>query len=373
MIDMYRAPRGCRRISFPSARVPESLQQQGANDMNTENKLARLMRNSGPARVLVPIGIILIVFGIIMFLFRPAGELVETVGTVTSVTEATTDGDGKEYDVGFSYTVDGREYQNVFPNLTGTFSIGDAIKVFYDSENPGNVANTKNGGFIAPVLIILGVLAIAYGISRSARAFKKSADLDQTAPGAGAPPVDFHGFKTAPGVTEYYCRFDGNNLKPGYIIEDAARAVLFEGTMTKNALVGARTFTFTDHTTGSVKEHEVGHIVTESFNDEYFSASSSFKFDGKNIWDVLHERGLRLSTDLRSRFPNISYDVSRNGRPFARIEACSKYVHEDEEAQHKLVLPIGRYYYRFWTDSSDFETLFLTIFAVSESEQTIVE
>ena len=95
--------------------------------------------------------------------------------------------------------------------------------------------------------------------------------------------------------------------------------------------------------------------------------------DGKNIWDVLHERGLRLSTDLRSRFPNISYDVSRNGRPFARIEACSKYVHEDEEAQHKLVLPIGRYYYRFWTDSSDFETLFLTIFAVSESEQTMVE
>ena len=122
-----------------------------------------------------------------------------------------------------------------------------------------------------------------------------------------------------------------------------------------------------------MKEHEVGHIVTESFNDEYFSASSSFKFDGKNIWDVLHERGLRLSTDLRSRFPNISYDVSRNGRPFARIESCSKYVHEDEEAQHKLVLPIGRYYYRFWTDSSDFETLFLTIFAVSESEQTIVE
>ena len=64
--------------------------------MNTENKLARLMRNSGPARVLVPIGIILIVFGIIMFLFRPAGELVETAGTVTSVTEATADGDGKE-------------------------------------------------------------------------------------------------------------------------------------------------------------------------------------------------------------------------------------------------------------------------------------
>ena len=193
---------GIRRFLFRP--IPESSLQQGANDMNTENKLARLMRNSGPARVLVPIGIILIVFGIVMFLFRPAGELVETVGTVTSVTEATADGDGKEYDVGFSYTVDGKEYQNVFSNLTGTFSIGDAIKVFYDSENPGNVANTKSGGFIAPVLIILGVLAIAYGISRSARAFKKSAELDQTAPGAGAPPVDFHGFKWLIQTTDYY-------------------------------------------------------------------------------------------------------------------------------------------------------------------------
>ena len=168
--------------------VLQSLQQQGANDMNTENKLTRLMRNSGPARVLVPIGIILIVFGIIMFLFRPAGELVETVGTVTSVTEATADGDGKEYDVGFSYTVDGREYQNVFPNLTGTFSIGDAIKVFYDSENPGNVANTKSGGFIAPVLIIFGVLAIAYGISKSARAFKRAPSSTRPLPGPAHPP-----------------------------------------------------------------------------------------------------------------------------------------------------------------------------------------
>ena len=341
--------------------------------MNMENKLARLLRNSGPARVLVPIGILLIIFGIIMLGMKPTGELVETVGTVTSVTEVSTGSDKKEYDVDFSFSVNGTEYHNTFSNLVGTYNVGDAVKVFYDSENPNFVANTKNGGFIAPVMIILGVLAVVYGIMRSVKAFRKSAELGKTAPGKGSPPVDFQGFKTAPGVTEYYCRFDGNNLKPGYIVEDADRAVLFEGTMTKNALVGARTFTFTDHTTGSVREHEVGHVVTETFNDEFFSASSSFKFDGKNIWDVLHERGLRLSTDVRSIFPNVAYDVSRSGWPFARIESCSRFVHEEEEAEHTLALPVGRYYYRFWTDSSDMETLFLAIFAVSETEQTMVE
>ena len=340
--------------------------------MNTENRLARLLRNSGPARVFVPIGIILIVFGIIMIGLKPAGELVETVGTVTSVTEAAASGDKKQYDVAFTYTVDGREYSNVFPNLFGTYSPGDAIKVFYDSENPGNVANTGNGGIIAPAAIILGVFAIAYGLTRSVRAFRKSAELERTASGRPAA-ADFRDFKSAPGVTEYYCRYDGNTLKPGYIVEDADRNVLFEGTMTKNALIGARIFTFADRTTGTVREHEVGHVVTETYNDEAFSASSWFKFDGKNIWDVLHERGLRLSADLRSMFPNVAYDVSRDGRAFARIETCSRYVHEDEEAEHGFSLPVGRYYYRFWTDSSDLETIFLAIFAVSETEQAVVE
>ena len=36
--------------------------------MNFANKFARFMRNSGPARVLIPIGIILIVFGAAAFI-----------------------------------------------------------------------------------------------------------------------------------------------------------------------------------------------------------------------------------------------------------------------------------------------------------------
>lgn len=52
----------------------------------------------------------------------------------------------------------------------------------------------------------------------------------------------------------------------------------------------------------------------------------------------------------------------------------SGYIIEDEEAQHKIKMPPGRMYYRFWTASNDMELLFLTIFAISEcSEQAAVE
>ena len=79
--------------------------------MNIENKFARFMRNSGPARFFVPAGIILIVFGILTLGFN-TDNFEKTVGTITSVTEVprTDTDEATQYDVGFRYTVDGKEY-----------------------------------------------------------------------------------------------------------------------------------------------------------------------------------------------------------------------------------------------------------------------
>ena len=335
-----------------------------------ENKLARLMRNTGPARILVPFGFFMIIFGILMLNFS-SGDLVETTGKVTAVEESVDLEKKTVYDVIFSYMVDSRQYEGRFAEMPDAPKIGEEIKVFYDAENPETITNSKLGGVFAPILIVLGAAAAVGGVLMTVKAFRKSRELDETVPKAA--PVEFEGFKAAPGVTEYYCRHDGKALKPGYILEDASRRVLFECKMTKQALVGARTFEFINHANGHSEEHEVGHTMTQSYNDEFFSVSSWFKFDGKNIWDFLHERGLRMTTNMRSKFPNLIYEVSRNGEAFARIETCGKYVHEDEAAEHKVNIPVGRYYYRIWTNSNDFETLFLTIFAISETEQAVVE
>lgn len=107
------------------------------------------MRDTGPARFFVPVGIILIVVGNILLGFN-TDKYVETSGVISSVTAAAT------------------------------------------AEDEGG--DVKVGGFPAPVLI--GV-----------------------------------------GVKEIYFRFDGNSLKPGYIVEDGGRNVLLEGKMTKQTIV----------------------------------------------------------------------------------------------------------------------------------------
>ena len=338
--------------------------------MSVENKFARIMRNTGPARFFVPVGLILIIVGIILLTFN-TDSYVETTGKITEVIECPKEADeNQQYDVNFTYTVDGKEYNNTFNNLEGEYKVGNEIKVFYDPENPEAVTNSKMG-FIPLVMIGLGAVAVIFGAYKTVNAFKNSSRLDAAAP--NAPTVDFSSFKGASGVTEYYCRFDEKMLKPGYILEDANRTVLFEGKMSKQALVGARSFEFYNHLTGSKNEHSVGHTVTQTYNDELFSASSWFKFDGENIWELLHNRGIRIITDMRNKFPNLTYNISKDGKAFAIIETSGKYVHEDEAAQHKINIPVGKYYYRVWTNSNDLENLFLTIFAISETEQTVVE
>ena len=345
--------------------------------MDFENKYARFMRNTGPGRFFVPLGIILIVFGCIMFGFKTDNYL-ETTGRITSVTETySTDAENNtvtEYDLKVSYTVDGKAYEGELSNMNGSYSEGADIKLFYDPADPAKITNSKLGNLFPIIFIAAGVLALAAGIIVTVRAFKKSSELDRIAPAAdAAAQAALDNIKTAPGVTEYYFRYDGHGAKAGYVIEDAARNVLYEGRNTKVALAGSRPFDFTDCRSGYTQQHEIGHVVTQSYNDEMFSMKSSFKFDGKRIWDYLHEQGYRLSTNIHSKFPYLIYDVLKDGAPLARIETCSVYVHEEDEAQHKLKIPTGNKFYRFWTASDDIEMLFLIIFALSECEQVIVE
>ena len=340
--------------------------------MNTENKFARFMRNTGPARFLIPAGLILIIFGIILLGFK-TGNYEETVGKVTKV-EQYLDHTGEDtqtvYDVDFDYTVNGVNYSGSFTGLGKAYKAGDDIKVFYDPEDPSKTTNAKSN-LIAPIAIGLGALAVIGGILSAVKAFRKSKELDEQIKAAGGS-LNIEPLPKSE-LTEYYVSYDGQMLKPGYIVEDGARNVVYEAKMEKNAIVGKRQFTFTDARTGKTADHEVGHTLTQTFDDGLFSAKSSFKFDGENIWDVLHGRGIRIQTNMTSKFPNMVYTVGRNGRFMATVETSGKYVHEEDAAEHTLNIPVGRYYYRVWTNETDLEDLFLTVFAISETEQAVVE
>ncbi|MBQ2111214.1 MAG: DUF3592 domain-containing protein [Clostridia bacterium] len=341
--------------------------------MNIENKFARFMRNTGPARFLIPAGLILIIFGLILIGFK-TDNYAETVGKVTAVQQYI-DNTGEDrqtvFDVSFDYTVDGKQYSGSFNGIGTSYNVGDEIKVFYDPEDPDKTTNSKGAGTVGAIAIGLGALAAVGGVLSAVKAFHKSKELDEQIVAAGGSLTIDPIPKSQ--LTEYYVSYDGQMMKPGYIVEDGARNVVYEGKMEKNALVGSRHFVFTDHRKGTTEEHEVGHTITQSFNDEFFSTKSSFKFDGENIWDVLHGRGIRIQTDMTGKFPNMVYTIGRNGQFLATVETSGKYVHEEDAAEHRLNIPVGRYYYRVWTRETDLSDLFLTVFAISETEQTVVE
>ena len=154
--------------------------------MNIENKFARFMRNSGPARFFVPAGIILIVFGILTLGFN-TDNFEKTVGTITSVTEVprTDTDEAAQYDVGFRYTVDGREYDGTFPNLGGKFAVGGDIDVFYDPDNPETTTNGKMSKLFSPILIVLGIAALGFGVFGTVKAFKRARNWT---PDRNSPP-----------------------------------------------------------------------------------------------------------------------------------------------------------------------------------------
>ena len=337
---------------------------------------AKFMRNSGPARVFVPIGLILIAFGAFLLLTAPK-EYGETVGTVTNV-ETYEEYQGEDLvettDVDFEYTVDGKSYTGTFSGSFAETKVGDEIDVFYDPDNPQSASNTKDGATFGIIAIVAGIAAAGYGIFRTATSFKKDKEMDdQIKEALGTDVIPEVEVPNKGDLAEYYVAFDGKGLAPGYIVDDEDRDLVFEAPMTKQALVGARTFTFTNHRTGAVTEHQVGHTTTETFNNEWFSTRSTFKFDGKDIWDYLHERGVRIKTDLTSILPKQRYTISIDGRFAALVETSSQYVHEEDEARHAIAIPFGQYYYRIWTNEPDIELIFLTVFAISETEQPVVE
>lgn len=340
-----------------------------------ENKLARFMKATGKMRFFIPLGIILLVMGILMLSMTPK-EYGEAVGTVTNVNEYTgTDSDGHNetlYEAEFTYTVDGKEYQNSFSDYPEPPEVGTEIPVYYNPDNPESVSNSKHTGVISIAMIAAGAAAIALSVLSGVKSFRKQRELDEQirVVSGGEPEIQVPDRSE---LEEYYVLHDGNTFKPGYIVEDRTRNAVFEAPMTKNAAVGNRIFTFRDVRLGSAQEHKVGLTVTTGYSNEFFSTNSWFKFDDENIWDVLHDRGIRIQTDLRSKFPKAVYTVSRNGRFFAIIETSSRYVHEEDEAEHKVKVPTGKYYFRCWTNEADMALLFLTVFAISETEMAVVE
>jgi len=153
-------------------------------------------------------------------------------------------------------------------------------------------------------------------------------------------------------------------MKQGFFMTDENGNIVLEAKMLRQPLFGAMDFEFVNHLSGKTTSHKVGKTLTSQTEGQLgsiLSTKSRFKFDGKNIWDYLHEEGIRIDSHLQGGKLGMSYEVSLKGQPIASITTSSP---------KGAGLITTRFFLEVTTDESNLDTAFLTAFAIARTEQT---
>lgn len=162
----------------------------------------------------------------------------------------------------------------------------------------------------------------------------------------------------------YLYQVDKKLSKQGAILTDEAGSTVYEAKMLKNSLFGGMQFEFVNHVTGQTIPHKVGHTLTsESENGGILDAltiNSRFKLDGKNVWDSLHEQGIRIDSHRTGGKLGMTYSVTLKGQPLAAVETSTK---------SGKGLITGNHCYQVTADEADLDLAFLVTFAIARTDQ----
>ena len=143
------------------------------------NKMFTFMRESQTARFFIPAGLILIIFGIVVFVITLNNQnYVKIKATVANVeeTQETNVDDGETnittiYNATVNYTVDGKEYTQTLDNVSKC-KVGDKMDIYYNPKDPNQITQTKS--LILPIIIIVaGIVSLTAGIISAVNAVKR--------------------------------------------------------------------------------------------------------------------------------------------------------------------------------------------------------
>ena len=151
-------------------------------------------------------------------------------------------------------------------------------------------------------------------------------------------------------------------IKRSFYLEDEKNNIVYEGNMIKFSLLFASLYEFINHLTGKREEHKVGKTITleESGVSGFFSTKSRFKFDGKNIWDYLHNLGVRIESKLSSDKIGMTYVISFEGKEIATVASSSP--------KGKSIITTDLFY-DVIADEKDLDLVFLVAFAIAKTDQ----
>ena len=154
-------------------------------------------------------------------------------------------------------------------------------------------------------------------------------------------------------------------IKQAFYLEDERGNVVYEGKMMKFSLFGASPFQFTNHMTNKIEEHKIGKTVTIEDNSgglvNLMSKRSYFKYDDKNIWDFLHDKGVRIDSKISGNKIGMTYDIAFEGKELATISSSSP--------KGKSIITFDLYY-DVVCEEKDLDLVFLVAFAIAKTEQT---
>ena len=153
-------------------------------------------------------------------------------------------------------------------------------------------------------------------------------------------------------------------VKQTFFLEDENGNMVYEGKMIKFKLFGASPFEMINYITNKKEEHKIGKTVTveQGGNDliNFMSKRSYFKYDGKKIWDYLHDLGIRINSKLSGNKIGMTYEVSFEGKPFATISSSSP--------KGKSLITTDMYY-DIVCEEKDLDLVFLVAFSIAKTEQ----
>lgn len=149
------------------------------------NKMFTFMRESQTARFFIPAGLILIIFGIVVFVITLNNQnYVKIKATVANVeeTQETNVDDGETnittiYNATVNYTVDGKEYTQTLDNVSKC-KVGDKMDIYYNPKDPNQITQTKS--IILPIVIIVaGITSLTGGIISAINAVKRHKNMKE--------------------------------------------------------------------------------------------------------------------------------------------------------------------------------------------------
>lgn len=143
------------------------------------NKIIMFFRESITARFFIPLGIILIVFGVIIFGINKENQNYIKTNAIVSrmdlVRESYIDENHNEveatYNVYVKYNVDGKEYEEELGELSG-YKENQEITIYYNPDDPVKITQTKS--LVLPIVMILfGFVSFIGGIISGLNAIKR--------------------------------------------------------------------------------------------------------------------------------------------------------------------------------------------------------